>query len=384
MSSSSNNRVYYASQIAQLKPGGTGESRYGFWYQPQGVQSVGLTSSVSTEQAFQLGSIDIYGINENVPEVEATISKVLDGTPPLYLMCMGGVNGIAGANFTNLDDVTELKTKGLGGLANNVVDFRLGIFDDTKSSVEGTTNDYVVSSGMYLSSASYSFPVDQTATENITLVGTNKYWKKNNTAMPSMSGVKFADGTANAKKIARRQFVNITQSLLPTGQYTDKLNRTNIVVQSGGLPVNTTTNVAEPLYIQNININTSLNREDINELGKLVPYCKYVNFPIEVTSEFEIIGLEGDYIQANDFIFQTGCGVVYGNTNEFPIRLKICGSGNGTLEIDLGLYNKLTSVNYAGGDASGGNVSITYSFRNYNEFNMKAFGTYLTPVTIAG
>ena len=374
---SSNNRVYYASQIAQLKPGGTGVSRFGSWYQPQGVQSVGLTSSVSTEQAFQLGSIDIYGINENVPEVEATISKVLDGTPPLYLMCMGGVSGIGGANFSDLTDATELKTKGLGGLANNVVDFRLGIFDDTKSSVEGTTDDYVVSSGMYLSSASYSFPVDQTATENITLVGTNKYWKKNNAGLPSMSGVKFADGTATAKKLARRQFVQITGSILPTGQYNDKPNRQGMVFQSGGLPTGS-------LYIQNININTSLNREDINELGKLVPYCKYANFPIEVTSEFEIIGLEGDYIQANDFLFDKGCGVVYSNTNEFPIRLKVCGSGTGSLEIDLGLYNKLTSVNYTGGDASGGNVSITYSFRNYNEFNMKAAGNYASGITVAG
>ena len=192
-----------------------------------------------------------------------------------------------------------------------------------------------------------------------------------------MSGVKFADGTAIAKKLARRQFVQITGSLLPTGQYNDKVNRTDMVLQSGGLP-------SGSLYIQNININTSLNREDINELGKLVPYCKYANFPIEVTSEFEIIGLEGDYIQANDFLFEGGCGVKYSNTNEFPIRLKICGSGNGTLEIDLGLYNKLTSVNYAGGDAGGGNVSITYSFRNYNEFNMKAAGNYATPITVAG
>jgi hypothetical protein len=35
--------------------------------------------------------------------------------------------------------------------------------------------------------------------------------------------------------------------------------------------------------------------------------------------------------------------------------------------IDLGHKNKLQSVNYTGGDTGGGNVTITYSYSNFND-----------------
>jgi hypothetical protein len=34
--------------------------------------------------------------------------------------------------------------------------------------------------------------------------------------------------------------------------------------------------------------------------------------------------------------------------------------------IDLGTKNKLTSVNYTGGDTGGGNATITYSYQTFN------------------
>jgi hypothetical protein len=34
----------------------------------------------------------------------------------------------------------------------------------------------------------------------------------------------------------------------------------------------------------------------------------------------------------------------------------------------LGKNNRLTSVNYSGGDTGGGNVTVTYSFTGYNTF----------------
>jgi hypothetical protein len=36
--------------------------------------------------------------------------------------------------------------------------------------------------------------------------------------------------------------------------------------------------------------------------------------------------------------------------------------------IYLGTKNKLTSVNYTGGDTGGGNVSVTYSYTTFNDF----------------
>jgi len=352
-----NNRVFYGSQVAQLKPATTGNN-YGAWYQPLGVQSVGFNSTFNTEQTFQLGAIDIYSVAENVPDVEATISKALDGTCPLYLMCMGGVSGVAGANLSGFTD-QEMRTKGLGALANNTVSFRLGIYNDTKSNVAGDTNDWVQCSGMYLSSLSYTFPVDGNATEEVTLVGNNKRWAQNNN-YGAMTAVSPTGEYATAKKLARRQYIDVKNSTMPTG--------------SGGLPTGLASNI--DLHLQNVSINADLGREQINELGAFAPYHRYATFPVEVTSEFEIIGTEGDYVNANDFLFSSGCGVRYTNINRFPIQLKVCGSGTGALDIFLGSGNQLTSVNYTGGDTGGGNVSITYSFRNYNDFYMKAVNSY--------
>lgn len=357
-----NNRIFYGSQVAQLKPVG-----YASWYQPLGVQSVGMSTNFETEQSFQLGALDIYAISENVPNVEATISKALDGTCPLYLMCMGGSAGVAGANV-DFDDATQLQTKGFGGLANNSIDFRLGIFDDTKMTATGSTDKYALMDNMFLSSFSYTFPVDGNATEEVTLVGNSKTWPSGS----SMTSYTHTASTLSAAKLARRQFIDLDNSILPTG--------------TGGININ---NRSE-LHLQNISVSADLGREQINQLGSLAPTTRYATFPVEVTSEFELIGTQGDYVNARDFLFVKGCSPSaegapngYSNISNLPIDLKICGSGTDYLRIFLGSGNQLTSVNYTGGDAGGDNATITYSFRNYNDFYMHAEGNYATAYTVS-
>lgn len=364
-----NNRIFYGSQVVQLRPGTTGNPG-STWFQPQGVQSVAMNGTLNTDQAFQLGAIDIYAITENVPEIQVTINKLLDGSCPLYPITMCGKNGLADASVTDFGDTTQLKNKGFAGLSNNTVDFRLGIYSDTKSNVSGTTTDFVLCSGMYLSSLTYTFPVDGNATEEVQLVGNQKLWRKNNPYLGTMTAAAPVGAYAEAKKIARRQFIDIKNSVLPTGS--DKTGTWTWM--SGGLPTGTDVS----LYLQNISISASLGRDQINELGSLAPYARYATFPVEVTSEFEIVGQVGDYVTANDFIFNSGCNVNYSNLSEFPIRIKVCGSGSGSndMQISLGSGNKLTSVSYAGGDTGGGNVNITYSFRNYNDFYMQINGNY--------
>ena len=44
--------------------------------------------------------------------------------------------------------------------------------------------------------------------------------------------------------------------------------------------------------------------------------------------------------------------------------------------MDLGGRNKLSSVSYGGGEAGGGNLTITYSFVTDNTFTMTAAGTW--------
>lgn len=352
-----NNRIFYASQAVALLPQNSdGSSVYSAgWYRPRGVQSVGITTNFNLEQIFQLGQLDIYDQIEDVPEIEVTLNKILDGTPPLYLLCMGGSSGLSGASGA------ELAT-----IANNRVNFRLGIYNDDVTAATGAPTHYVECSGMYLSSVSYTFPVDGSATEDVTLVGNNKIWYTGagTRVIASPAITKYAvSSSGSSPATARRYSIDTGSCVLPTGLG-------GIAVPSGranGLP-----------YLQNITVSTDLGREAINELGRMAPYFRYVNFPVEVTSEFEVVASDGDYVKAEDFSDKVGCGNSYKNLTDKEIKIVVCGSGGGdSLTIDLGKKNKLTSVNYTGGDTGGGNATITYSFQTFNKLTVTAQGTYI-------
>ena len=44
---------------------------------------------------------------------------------------------------------------------------------------------------------------------------------------------------------------------------------------------------------------------------------------------------------------------------------------NGT-NFDLGAGNRLSSVSYGGGDATGGNATITYSYSTFNDLSVSS------------
>lgn len=356
-----NNRIFYATQAVLLEPQNSdGSARYGNYIRPKGVQSVGITTNFTLEQVFQLGQLDLYDQVEDVPEVEVTMSKVIDGSLPLYLICVGGSAGpITGAN-----------DKDLAAIANNRVNVRLGIFSDVNSAASGAARDYVDCSGMYLSSISYTFPVDGNATEDVTLVGNNKLWNKT-TVNSATSNFGFGNSATAETSIgtARRYKFSPTSSVLPLG--------------SGGIPVPSGGSRTYP-YLQSVTLSTDLGREQINELGRMAPYYRYVTFPVEVTSEFEVIAADGDKMDADDFSGLTGaCSDVYTNLSNKSIKIVVCGSGTGeSMAVDLGSKNKLTSVNYTGGDTGGGNSTVTYSFQTFNAFKVATTGTTFRAINI--
>jgi hypothetical protein len=362
-----NNRIFYASQAVLLQPQNSdGSSRASSWLAPQGLQSVGMTTNFAIDPVFQLGQIDLYDQVENVPEVEVTLNKIIDGTPPLYFMCMGGPSGIQSNSFTGASG------KELVDLVNNRVNFKLGVYPDNVAAATGTAPFYVDCSGMYLSRFNYSFPTDGNATEEITLVGNNKIWQSgigtangDNTFSMAEFNPSNEGKSPSAPGIVRRYGVNFDGSVLPTG--------------TAGIPLPSGRSINRP-YVQSVTISADLGREAINELGRMAPYFRYVNFPLEVTSEFSVTASDGDQVNARDFNDVSGCDKSYKNLVDKAIKLQVCGgtgSFTGTLTMDLGGKNKLTSVNYSGGDTGGGNATITYSFRTYNKFKMTGVGTYL-------
>jgi hypothetical protein len=338
-----------------------------------------MNTTFNLEQAFQLGTVELYENIENTPNVEVTMTKVIDNTAPLYTMCMGGSAGVDGANAG----------QELGSLVNNRVNFRLGIFEDNKQYVKDGAKSHVVCSGMYLSRFNYTIPIDGNGTESVTLVGNHKIW--NTGAFLGQSSYGFSAATifdpttvvgsitpTKTSGILTRQYVNILDSVLPEG--------------SGGIKRPNSTNTAQdgstsrPHY-QSITVSADLGRESINELGKFSPYCRYTTFPIEVTSEFQVVSPNGDYVDANDFYLGDFCGVSKTNLKKHEIKIQIntantsntCGNG---MILNLGKKNTLTSVNHSGGDTGGGNVTVTYSFRNFNNFAISASGTHANGIAI--
>ena len=85
-----NNRVFYACQSVQLAgPSGASGPTNTAFTTVQGLQSVGINTNFNLEPIYQLGQLDLYENFEDIPDVEVSLNKVLDGMPTIYSMSMG-------------------------------------------------------------------------------------------------------------------------------------------------------------------------------------------------------------------------------------------------------------------------------------------------------
>lgn len=322
-----NNRIFYAVQALGIKPGDTGSITW-----MKGVQSVGITTNFNLEQVFELGQLAIYENIENVAEIEVTVEKVLDGQELVYLTaCSSGSTDIVAAS-------------------NQTAGLYLTIYSDSKTSASGTGAvdgpvGLVYCSGMRPSNISYTIPVEGNATESVTFVGNDKVWQTG-TALTGFASADYPPINAAtlhspANTVFRRQhFVNHDGS-------------TAVIPSEVRAAVGTG-------KIQNVSMSVDLGRENIFELGSFRPYTKFTSFPVAVTCDFEVVALSGDYKSAS--------GDANNLTNQ-EIKIKLA-NGTKKIEWDLGTKNKLTSINYTGGDTGGGNASITYSYQGFNAFKV--------------
>lgn len=346
-----NNRIYYA--IQQVELGQAGDRVV-----VHGLQTVGITTNFNLEQVFEMGQLAIYQNVENVPDIEVTLNKVLDGYPLLYVLATEAGSAVNTSLVAVAPD--------LAGRSNARVDMVLSIYPDTQTSAKNNSISAVTCSGMYVSSVSYTFPVDGNFTEDVTLVGNDKVW--GSTVVGGFDGND--DVPASLEGVNRRQHLEMSACRFPT-QIPGINESTGINELIGG-------GSGHAAHFQNVTVSTDLGREAINELGTFAPYHRFVTFPVEVTSEFEIVAISGDMINATESGYytgtqddyavataaSTGCDNPRFNLLDQKIYIETC---EGT-KIHLGNKNKLTSVNYTGGDTGGGNVTVTYSYSNFNDF----------------
>lgn len=385
MPASNNNRIFYACQAvalhAQQANAQTGAlSNYGAATVLHGVQSVGINTTFNLEQVFELGQIHIYENIEGVPDVEVTLEKVLDGYPLMYHVATSAV-----ATDTSTTGAAKAALVARTKYRCNV---GLGIFSDTVSHVGDDNSNpiEVLMSGMYVSSIGYTIPVDGNATESLTLVGNHKQWNTTPTVATSAtvrtltSGTNYYDGPGRFTTgggplfrggVQRRENVALNYSVLPASI------KGVVGVGTGNAWTGGTSPTGVPrVHLQNISISCDLNRESVQELGRKAPYTRYANFPVEVTCEIEALCASGDFVQALEE------GIKGGTVNTVSYALGTENYGNNTPNetilirlhdgtcFDLGNKNRLSSINYTGGDAGGGNVTTTYSYSTFNALSV--------------
>lgn len=322
-----NDRIFYACQAVVIQaPTGTAVSNTNV---VRGLQSVGMSSNFTLDQVFEIGQLEIYENIEDISDVEVTLEKVIDGEPLIFNLASNGA--------CKTDLVTASK---------NRCDVYLAIYDDATSNATGVARNVCWNSGMYTSSVSYSYSVDGNATESVTLVGNDKFWNSdanqtatNATAQYTLTGTDtgFTGSDTPNSGVVRRVDVDLSASTLPPV----------VEEQRGDLAGDNN------LHVQSISVSADFGQENLLELGRFGPYAKFVSFPIEVTSEFEVIATSGDLKSVS------GAGT---NTTNDPIIIK---DSAGTV-LNLGSNNKLSSISYSGGDTGGGNATISYSFTNFN------------------
>ena len=316
------NRIYFANQqVAFRRDAETDGANYKVAH---GVQSVAVTTTFNLEQAFELGQLSIYENIEGVPDIEITASKVLDGYPLLYHLATDEAEGHAGSPHG----------PDLAGRSNAKCLIALGIWPDTDNFAAGISVQQMEASGMFPSSVSYNFPLEDNFSEDITLVGNDKGWRNGVTAdaigcatppwgftgalggfdgqdVPKASGVNYVAGSAaSAATVSQEGGVNRRENLkfyseryydAGGADYTYLPTQIPGVDDSGWMNPKVQTDNA---HLQSITISTDLGREELFELGTRQPYARVVTFPVEVTCDIEVVSISGDLINA----FADGCG----------------------------------------------------------------------------
>lgn len=314
------NRIFYAVQKANVN----GNSKR--------FQSISINASVDFEQVFELGCLDIYENLEGIPSAEITAERAVaeDG----------------GSQWDTFD-------YGLSTAASKDDNYaRLYVMDDSKLGGGDQSHNDSYSSGIiyaydgYVSSYSVNMPVDGFATDTLTLVCDSLSWARVNNAAGQIcvpgAGSQAANGTDRPRVRYRNDYAGVSNK-----------------------------------GIQNVSFSVDIGREDLFELGKKSPFFRAATYPIEVTADIEVLANSN----ANRAIpfgnSSDGNSPWAGDASQLSFVRDPSNSNTNITEdlhVAFGGYNmgsgvRLVGTNWAGGDAGGGNATITYSYLGYNYLN---------------
>ncbi len=365
MPAQTNKRIYFATQQAGLKADGF----TGAFTVIHGLQSIGMTTNFNLSQIQVIGQLQVFDNVEDIPDIEVSLNKVLDGYPLIYHLATRNA-----ANPT------------LAGRSNESAVFAISIFSDTNESATGTPVSQVECSGMFVSSVGYTFNLDGPFTEDITLVGNNKIWANDNAILGSQgtaldftggftnnNDTPSGSGGVNHKEDLIFDFTSGANQLLDTNGMVAQSDTTILPPEVFGISASGTNQKSNgedyDAHVQSISVSATFGRTSADELGRRGPFHRFMEFPVEISTEVETITGSGDMISATEAGIRTtttGICVDAGNLANRTIRIATC---DGT-RIYTGVKNKLSSVNYSGGDTGGGQVSTSYTFTTFSDLTV--------------
>lgn len=377
MASNSNNRTAYFSSRLDIAPFTTNVYTMG-----KGVQSLGLNLSFSLSQVFQLAQLPIYENREDLPQLEVTADKVLDGYCPLYLLSTSTANA-----------------PDLAGRSAARCNLMFGIWQETTSNATGSVPQVrtAMASGMYISSVAYNFPVDDNFSESVTWVGNDLFWSDTSGAptksqFPAFDNTFIGGDTPFASNgsggVNRRENILMTNNATGVTALSADSNgiirNPDVSVFPRDIPgINRSgLNVADidgfpTAKLQSISVSVDFGREEILQLGVRGPYYRFLQVPTEVTCSIDVLSTSGVGVSATQVgIYQGAAGTCtyrYNLVNN-TIRVAVCEG----LRLYLGKQNKLTSVNDQGGDTGGGNRTTTFAYSNFNDFTVMHYNDLAT------
>lgn len=351
-----NRRIYFASKAFGAAP--FNSTTYTTLH---GVQSVGISTNFTLQNIQELGQLNIYQLVEEIPEIEVTAEKVLDGNTLMYhASTQGGSDG------------------SLVGRSNAQCQLAIPVYGDTQGAASGLPQNETVASGMYLSQVSYTFGTDGPSRESCSWVGNQVLFKTNNfdfqpTGLVNNDTPLALAGSGGVQMRYHMVFFPILNSGDPLA------SRENATALDGNGQLNAFLTILPPevgvsssgtndrdsggnflAHISNITCSCNLGRDTILELGRKLPYFRFTTWPVQTTTEIAVVALQAQNINATELGLD-------GQGNDLVNRTIKVRMRDGTW-IDMGSTNKLQTVSFNGGNTDGGNTTLTYSFLNYNFF----------------
>lgn len=340
-------RINYPIQAIGFAPNGTSvaSGNVSGYRAAKGVQTLSIATNFSLDQVFELGQSALYENVENVPNIDISVEKVVDGY----------------ALLQHLATSNAVSPTLLGRYNDNRCQMAVAFYPLLNDAASGTPLSYVFLSGVYMNGVNWNIPVQGSVTESIKLVCNDKTWFYAPSGTPfniTSTSAQFANTDTPVLAsggVQRRENVDMVASRWPTqipgispgGAAPTGQNPTGINGQLG-------------VHLQNVTISVNMGRTDLLELGRRAPYFRYLNIPVEIDTSISVTPAagSGDTINA-----------VANSDNLVDQQIYVV--LNAGTRIDCGTRNKLVSVTQDGGSTGGDNVTVTYNFKTFNDYTCR-------------